>query len=149
MPDAAAATTNGRLDGFLLQREDQAADGRGIVVGGDLRTRRTAGRRLAGRRLPRSAPLLAVAGLQGAQIAHGKRRRRGGRRIGGPSSEGIAGSVRSRAPAPSGAVGSLALRLAVVSHSPFQFRRALAPNPLARHISHFPVAAQAGKRGKL
>ena len=59
-------------------------------------------------------------------------------------SGGIVGSVRLARAGTRRALGGLALRLAVVSHSPFQFRCAPAPNPLAADTYRiFPRRAQA------
>ena len=58
----------------------------------------------------------------------------GRRRVGGrPAAAGFGGArgPLARAGRPSGRVGGLALRLSVVSHSPFQFRRRAGAEPLS------------------
>ena len=134
-PDAPAASWKGAARGLLLQSEDQAADRGRIVIGGDLGARRTrrpplgdppracgrppAGRRRCYRALPLallpgfSAPSPAVGnGLDGAAAGVARRQH-------AVSAVPLGSSV---ATGPGRALGGLALRLSVLSHSPFQFR---------------------------
>ena len=122
----------GAAGGLLLQSEDQAADGGRIVVGGNLGARRTrwpalggAPARLVARRrrpLPSALPTL-LPGFSEPSPPWGS-----GGGVSAVSRETASGAFRRclrlfGRDSARGALGGLALRLSVLSHSPFQFRR--------------------------
>ena len=148
---AAPPPWNGRLDGFCCSEKIRPPMEGASSLAAIFGRAGPAGRRLAGRRPPRSAPLsalleLAIAGLQGAETTHGKRRQGPPPHRRGPQRRHRRLGPLARAGAQR-ALGGLALRLAVVSHSPFQFRRAGAEplSPDTYRISpprHRPASAE-------
>ena len=152
-PDAPAASWNGRLEGFCCRAKIRPPmDGR-IVVGGDLGRAGPAGRRLAVRRRPAALGRRCCRSMALPRLAAGPQRAEGGRgepegpRRGGrapPAAAWQLGPLFDRARRP--AARSVASRcvLSVLSHSPFQFRRAPAPNPLAP--THIPISPSGHRR---
>src|SRR5204862_2252743 len=107
MPDAAAATTNGRLDGFCCSEKIRPPMDGAASLAASFGRAGPAGRRLAGRRLPRSAPLLPLPGFREPRLPMGNGAEGAAALSAGASREGMAGSVRSPAPAPRGPAGGL------------------------------------------
>ena len=86
-------------------------------------------------------PIVGATGLYRAQSVAPVQRH--GCRIIGWSSDSDLQLKRSR---PRRALDSLALRLSLVSHSPFQLRRLPCTDPRPHQISRLPVGAQAANR---
>src|SRR5262249_558773 len=119
----------GPVGRFLLQREDQAADGWCVIVGGEFCARWTGRAALggtsgrgswAGTRIVRGG-LITSAGLQRTKSRQGKGRRGRCTRRQARERGHCDCRLGPLARAARRALAGLALRLAVVSHSPFHF----------------------------